>query len=66
MTPGKTARQYVHALDDRPLRESLNATLAVFEEVYYGRRSLDPATLDQLWSRAEAFRGRVATLGRAS
>ena len=66
LTPGKTARQYVYALDDRRLREELIASLAAFEAVYYGHRLPDPASLNQLWLRAEAFRARVKALGRTT
>ena len=36
------------------------------EDVHYGGRSPEHAELDRLWSRADAFRDRLATLGRTA
>jgi hypothetical protein len=55
-TAGRTARHYVATVGVAVLRESLRPTLAAFEEVSYGHRVPDSATLDALWSQAETFR----------
>jgi hypothetical protein len=65
LAPGRTARQYVLAVDDSQLQDSLRATLALFEEVYYGHRNPPPEVVESIWSRALAFRRRVETM-RAS
>jgi len=62
LTPGRTARQYASGLDDPLLGDGLQATLGVFEEVYYGHRLPGPEELERVWSRAETFRRRLQTL----
>jgi hypothetical protein len=62
LAPGRTARQYVLAVNDTQLRDGLRATLALFEEVYYGRRKPTPQALESIWSRALAFRSRLETM----
>lgn len=66
VTPGRTARQYMNSLAEPSLRVGLGATIGAFEDVYYGRRSISSSRLETLWLEAEAFRGRLAKLGRAS
>jgi len=62
LTPGRTARQYASGLDDPLLGDGLRATLAVFEEVYYGHRLPGPEELERVWSRAEALRRRLQAI----
>src|SRR5208337_1196491 len=62
LTPGRTARQYASGLDDPLLGDGLQATLGVFEEVYYGHRLPGPDELERVWSRAETFRHRLQTI----
>jgi hypothetical protein len=62
LAPGRTARQYVLDVGDSQLRDGLRATLALFEEVYYGRRNPTPQALESVWSRALAFRSRLETM----
>jgi hypothetical protein len=62
LTPGRTARQYASGLDDPLLGDGLQATLGVFEEVYYGHRLPGPEELERVWSRAETFRRRLQTI----
>jgi hypothetical protein len=63
-TPGRTARQYVTALDDPRIRDDMGATLGVFEDVYYGHRVPSPEALDSVWTRAEALRRRLSATER--
>ena len=58
LAPGRTGRQYVHGAADRELVDSLGATLALFEEVYYGRRRPTAQAFESVWSRALAFQER--------
>jgi hypothetical protein len=60
LIPGRTARQYVLGLEDPGLRADLEASLGVFEEVYYGHRVPTIEALELVWSRAEAVRRRLA------
>jgi hypothetical protein len=62
LAPGRTARQYVLALDDSLLRDGLRTTLGLFEEVYYGHRVPTLPAFESVWARAEAFRDRLASL----
>jgi len=59
LSPGRTARQYSQAIEDKTLASGLQATLGAFEDVYYGRRLPSPRTLDEVWARAAAFRRRI-------
>ncbi len=62
LMPGRTARQYAGGLDDTLLRNSLRATLQVFEDVYYGHRRPDRDEFERVWASAEAFRRRLQTI----
>ena len=62
LTPGRTARQYLRALDDPHLSEGFRATLGAFEQVYYGHQLPGPEELERVWSRAENFRHHLQTL----
>jgi hypothetical protein len=62
LTPGKTARQYVHSVQDAELRDGLRTTLGVFENVYYGHRAPEPEALERTWACALDFRNRLRTI----
>jgi Domain of unknown function (DUF4129) len=63
LAPGRTGRNYVQSLRDRELIDSVGATLALFEDVYYGRRSPTARKFESVWLRALAFQERQRTLG---
>ena len=58
LAPGRTGRHYVQSLRDRELIDSVGATLGLFEDVYYGRRSPTPQAFDSVWARGLAFHER--------
>ena len=60
LVPGRTGRQLVRSVADRPLRELVDPTLRLFEAVYYGQRSPTRGAFDDAWTRAEAFARRFA------
>jgi hypothetical protein len=62
LAPGWTGRQYVRWLRDPVLVDSLGATLALFEEIYYGHRSPSKRAFDQVWSRALVLEDRRRAL----
>jgi hypothetical protein len=63
LAPGRTGRHYLQSLRDREVIDSLGATLALFEDVYYGRRSPTAQAFELIWSRALLFQERQRTLG---
>ncbi len=63
LAPGRTGRHYVQSLRDRELIDSVGATLALFEDVYYGRRSPTAGAFESVWLRALAFQERQRTAG---
>ncbi len=60
LVPGRTARQLVRSIADRPLRADVAPTLRLFEAVYYGHRTPSAEAFEAAWAAAEAFRRRVA------
>jgi hypothetical protein len=66
IAPGKTGRHYVQGLRDRDLVDSLRATLSLFEDVYYGRRSPTQGAFELVWKRALVFQERRRALGRGA
>jgi hypothetical protein len=62
LSSGKTARAYVAMIDDPQLARGLRSTLGTFEQAYYGHRVPDIASLERVWSEAEAFRRRLESL----
>jgi hypothetical protein len=62
LSSGRTARAYVSMIDDPQLALGLRSTLGTFEQVYYGHRVPDIASLERVWSQAEAFRRRLESL----
>jgi Domain of unknown function (DUF4129) len=63
LAPGRTGRHYLKSLRDREVIDALGATLALFEDVYYGRRSPTAQALESVWSRALVLQERQRTLG---
>jgi hypothetical protein len=66
LVPGLTGRQYVRGLRDRELVDCVGATLALFEWVYYGRRTPSAAAFDDVWRRALVFDARTRVPGASS
>ena len=60
LVPGLTGRQLVRSVGDRPLRTWVEATLRLFEAVYYGHRAPTVEAFEEVWSFAQAFERRVA------
>jgi hypothetical protein len=57
---GKTNRQYLGELASRrSLRELLERTMFCFEEVFFGRRTLDRARFESCWLKMEEFEALV-------
>jgi hypothetical protein len=63
LAPGRTARHYVQAVRDPDFHGAVAATLALFEDVYYGRRRPTLEAFESVWSRAHAFQERRRMLG---
>jgi hypothetical protein len=63
LVPGRTGRQLVRGINDRELRGSVDATLRLFEAVYYGRHIPSAESFEAVWAAAEAFQRRVAQGG---
>jgi hypothetical protein len=62
LAPGRTGRHYLLALRDQDLIDAVGATLRLFEDVYYGRRSPTAQAFDLVWDRANFFENRSRTL----
>jgi hypothetical protein len=60
LVPGRTGRQYIRAIDDRELHSSVEPTLRLFEEVYYGHHIPSLEAFERVWALAESFEKRVA------
>jgi hypothetical protein len=55
LVPGRTGRQLVRSVPDRPLRATVEPTLRLFEQVYYGHRAPTAEAFEAVWAQAEAF-----------
>jgi Domain of unknown function (DUF4129) len=62
IVPGRTGRQYVKGLRDPELADCAQATLALFESVYYGHRVPSSEAFERVWQRAQAFENRTTAL----
>jgi hypothetical protein len=62
LAPGRTGRHYLQGLRDRELIDCVGATLRLFEDVYYGRRSPTAQAFESVWSQAQLFQERQRTL----
>lgn len=60
LRPGRTGRQLVRAVDDPRFRTPLDATLRLFETVYYGHLAPSAEAFEAVWSKAEVFERHVA------
>ena len=65
IAPGRTGRQLVRSIADSSIRGSMERTLRLFEEVYYGHREPSPIAFEAAWAEAEALEARFAA-GAAS
>jgi hypothetical protein len=63
LAPGRTGRHYLQSLRDREVIDVLGVTLALFEDVYYGRRPPSAQAFESVWSRALLFQERQRALG---
>ena len=61
LAPGRTGRQLVRSIDEAAVRGPLARSLRLFEDVYYGHRSPDPAAFEALWAEAEALDRRLTS-----
>jgi hypothetical protein len=60
LVPGQTGRQLVRGIHDPRFRGWVQATLRLFESVYYGHRGATAQAFEPVWAAAEAFERRVA------
>lgn len=65
LRPGRTGRQLVRAIDDPRFRTPVDATLRLFETVYYGHLTPSAEAFDAVWTKAEDFE-RLAAAGPVS
>jgi hypothetical protein len=65
LAPGKTGRHYLQGLRDRDFIDALGATLRLFEDVYYGRRSPTREAFESVWKHAQMFQQRRRVLAGA-
>jgi hypothetical protein len=63
LTPGRTARQYVQTIRDPRFLSSLELTLGLFEDVYYGRRMPSQQAFEAVWRSAQVFQERRSLVG---
>lgn len=54
-SPGRTGRNYVRDLQDDRLAGQLGRSLALFEQVYYGRRWPSEPAFERVWAEVERF-----------
>ena len=60
LTPGKTGRQLVRSVKEKPWRDPVEPTLRLFEAVYYGHQKISAEAFEGVWALAEAFERRAA------
>jgi hypothetical protein len=63
LAPGRTGRQYVQTIRDPRFVDSLEATLSLFEDVYYGRKLPTLEAFEAVWKRAQVFQERRGLVG---
>lgn len=67
LAKGKTNRQYVRELRQRPaLRHILETTVVGFEDAFFGRKTLTRERFEQSWQRLDEFHAELAQLERAA
>jgi hypothetical protein len=60
LAKGKTNRQYLREMRNRPaLRGMLEGTMVAFEDVFFGRHTLDRDRFEVCWRQMDAFRGEL-------
>ena len=59
LAPGRTGRQLVRSIADGAIRPSMERTLRLFEDVYYGHRPPAADAFEAAWSEAEALEARL-------
>lgn len=60
---GKTNRMYLHELaGDRPLRNLLVPAMLAFEDVFFGRHSLEPQRFLKIWGQLDQFHRELSPL----
>src|SRR5262245_11788840 len=61
LTKGKTNRQYLRELRQRPaLRGILDTTVMHFERAFFGRKTLTREQFEEAWRQLEAFHGEIS------
>src|SRR5262245_28291486 len=61
LTKGKTNRQYLRELRQRPaLRAILDTTVVLFERAFFGRKTLTREQFEEAWRQLEAFHGEIS------
>ncbi len=60
LTPGKTGRQLVRSVREKPWRDPVEPTLRLFEAVYYGHQEITADAFEGVWSLAELFERRAS------
>ncbi len=63
LAPGRTGRQYVQTIHDPRFADSLEATLGLFEDVYYGRKLPTLEAFEAVWRSAQVFQERRGVAG---
>ncbi len=63
LAPGRTGRQYVQTIHDPEFVDTLEATLGLFEDVYYGRRLPTLEAFEAVWRSAQVFQERRGAAG---
>jgi hypothetical protein len=67
LTKGKTNRQYVREVRQRPnLRGILEITMFAFEDAFFGRKTLSREQFEVCWSRLSEFQAELERLERAA
>jgi len=66
LAPGRTGRQYVQKIHQARMVDSLEATLALFEDVYYGRKLPTLEAFEAVWKLALEFRERRGVAASAT
>lgn len=67
LSKGKTNRQYLRELRQRPmLRSILELTVVNFEDAFFGRKTLTRERFEASWQKLDDFHAELATLERAA
>jgi hypothetical protein len=67
LAKGKTNRQYLRELRQRPaLRGILETTVVNFEDAFFGRKRLSREQFERSWQQLDDFHGQIAQLERAA